>query len=326
ADLPDDAPSGQMGPKLLSQITVLAGQCHLSISKIQALLRNQYGTHFSTGAISEAQGRVSAMLTPVHQALHHHVKQSAVIHIDETTHSRNGEAANRWVWLLSGSDAVYQTIRYFRNTDTAKSLLDEACPAVVVTDQCASYNWLDTSRHQFCWAHVTRNLKQMAEYSGGGLTAFIGKRLVLLCHSVFRLQHRYESGDINEARWRNRMARLRKRLSAWLRKGEQVPASRYAGRCAYILKHETGLWVFLNHDGVPLTNNEAERCLRGSVIMRKICFGTSSHRGEQFRSRVLSVVETCKKRGMSALDTISDIVTAVIRKQPYPDVFGLATG
>ncbi|NAX45507.1 IS66 family transposase, partial [Photobacterium halotolerans] len=48
--------------------------------------------------------------------------------------------------------------------------------------------------------------------------------------------------------------------------------------------------------------------------------------GEQFRSRVLSVVETCKKRGMSALDTISDIVTAVIRKQPYPDVFGLATG
>ncbi|NAX46764.1 IS66 family transposase, partial [Photobacterium halotolerans] len=58
----------------------------------------------------------------------------------------------------------------------------------------------------------------------------------------------------------------------------------------------------------------------------KICFGTSSHRGEQFRSRVLSVVETCKKRGMSALDTISDIVTAVIRKQPYPDVFGLATG
>ncbi|ENM5760120.1 IS66 family transposase [Vibrio mimicus] len=325
ASLPDDAPSGQMEPRLLSHVAVLAGQYHLSISKIQRLLRDQYGTHFSTGAISEAQGKVSAMLTPVHQALHHHVKQSAVIHIDETTHNRNGEAATRWVWLLSGSDAVYQNIRYFRNAETARSLLDEASPAVVVTDQCASYNWLDSTRHQFCWAHVIRNLKQMAEYSGSGLTAHIGQRLVRLCYSVFRVQHRYENGDIDEARWRSRMARLRKRLTVWLRKGEQVPSWRYAGRCRHILKHEQGLWVFLSQKGVSLTNNEAERCLRGSVIMRKICFGTSSHRGEQFRSRVLSVVETCKKRGLSALDTISNIVTAVVRKQAYPDVFGLTS-
>ncbi|WP_340619210.1 IS66 family transposase, partial [Xenorhabdus entomophaga] len=74
----------------------------------------------------------------------------------------------------------------------------------------------------------------------------------------------------------------------------------YAGRCAYILKHEAGLWVFLHHKNIPLTNNEAERCLRGGVIMRKICFGTNSYRGEQYRSRLLSVVETCKQRGLSA--------------------------
>ncbi len=304
-----------MGPRLLSYIAVLAGQYHLSISKIQRLLRDQFATHFSTGAISEAQGRVSSLLTPTHQALHHHVKQSAVLHIDETTHHRNGEDTTRWVWLLSGSDAVYQNIRYFRHAETAKSLLDETCAAVVVTDQCASYNWLNPSRHQFCWAHVTRNLTQMAEYSGQGQTAYIGKRLVLLCQRVFRTQHRYEEGDIDEACWRNRMRRLRKSLNSWLQKGEAAPATRYAGRCRYILKHEEGLWVFLHHHGVPLTNNEAERCLRGSVILRKICFGTSSHRGEQFRSRVLSVVETCKKRGLSALDVISEIVTAVTQKR-----------
>ncbi|PCS23799.1 hypothetical protein BTN49_0768 [Candidatus Enterovibrio escicola] len=33
--------------------------------------------------------------------------------------------------------------------------------------------------HQFCWAHVTCNLQQMAEHSGGGLTSHISKRLVL---------------------------------------------------------------------------------------------------------------------------------------------------
>ncbi|PCS21840.1 hypothetical protein BTN49_2526 [Candidatus Enterovibrio escicola] len=54
-----------------------------------------------------------------------------------------------------------------------------------------------------------------------------------------------------------------------------------------------------------------------------ICFGTSSHLGEQFRSRVLSVMEACKKRGLSGLNVISDVVSSVIRKQSYPDVFNL---
>jgi len=48
-----------------------------------------------------------------------------------------------------------------------------------------------------------------------------------------------------------------------------------------------------------------------------------SERGEQFRSRVLSVVETCKKRKISAFEVISSIVGAVIRREPYPDVFNL---
>lgn len=321
--LPSDAPTGQLGPRLMSHIALLAGQYHLSIGKIQRLLKDQYGTHFSTGLISEAQGRVSSMLTPLHKALHLHVKQAPLIHIDETTHQRNGELKTRWFWLLAGSDAVYQSIRYFRNQETAKAMLGEDTHAVVVTDQCASYHWLDPSRHQFCLAHVLRNLQQMADYAGSGLTAHIGARLVHLCQSIFRTQHRFEQHEQAESLWRRRMLRLRRSLQAWLRRGVQVPASRYAGRCKHLLKHEQGLWVFLDYPGTPLTNNEAERCLRGSVILHKICFGTSSYRGEQFRSRVLSVVETCKKRGLSALDVISEIVSAVTAKRPYPDVFGL---
>jgi len=121
------------------------------------------------------------------------------------------------------------------------------------------------------------------------------------------------------------MHRLRHSITRWLERGTTVPASRYAGRCRYILKYETGLWVFLNHPGTPLTNNEAERCLRGSVIMRKICYGTSSDRGEKFRSRLLSVVETCKKRKLSPITVISKIITAVVGKCDYPDVFELSS-
>ncbi|EDQ01621.1 transposase [Shewanella benthica KT99] len=61
--LPKDTSDGQMGPRLLSYVAVLSGLYHLSVRKIQRLLQDQYGTHFSTGLISEAQGRVSSMLT-----------------------------------------------------------------------------------------------------------------------------------------------------------------------------------------------------------------------------------------------------------------------
>ena len=180
--LPVTASASQMGPNLLSYISVLTGQYHLSIRKVQSLLKSQFGTTFSTGAISEAQGRVSNMLTPLHQALHSAIKSSPI------------------VLVIIGS--------------------------------------------------IIRNINLL------------------------------------------------------LQKGMRTPCKRYVGRCKFILKHEPSLWVFLSSPDIPLTNNEAERCIRGSVILRKISYGTSSERGDQFRSRVLSVVETCKKRKLSALSVI----------------------
>ncbi|MDO6709015.1 hypothetical protein, partial [Photobacterium sp. 1_MG-2023] len=47
----------------------------------------------------------------------------------------------------------------------------------------------------------------------------------------------------------SRIARLRKHLLVWLRKDEQIPASRYVGRCVYISNTKSG--GFLNQDRIP---------------------------------------------------------------------------
>ena len=322
--LPDTASTSQMGPNLLSYISVLTGQYHLSIRKVQSLLKSQFGDTFSTGAISEAQGRVSNMLTPIHQALHREIKYAPIVHVDETSHHRNTLAKTQWIWLASTGDTVFQKIMSSRRQECAQHILGKKFTGIAITDQCASYNWIDPLKHQFCWAHIIRNLQKMADYSGKGLTALIGEKLVLMCQSVFRIQHRYEQDQLTVHQYQKRMHRLRRSFNMLLQKGTKVPCKRYVGRCEFILKHEPSLWVFLSGPDIPLTNNEAERCIRGSVILRKISYGTSSERGDQFRSRVLSVVETCKKRKLSALAVISNIVGAVIRREPYPDVFNLA--
>ncbi len=80
-----------MGPNLLSYIAVLVRQYHRSIRKIRPLLQEQLGTTFSVGVISEAQTKVASMLTPLHQVIRDSIQKSPLVHIDETSHSRNGE-------------------------------------------------------------------------------------------------------------------------------------------------------------------------------------------------------------------------------------------
>ncbi len=68
-ELPETISDTRMGANLLSYIALQSGQVHQSVSQIQQPLKQHFGPGFSRGAISEAQGRVSAMLTPTHQAI-----------------------------------------------------------------------------------------------------------------------------------------------------------------------------------------------------------------------------------------------------------------
>ncbi|WP_199861926.1 IS66 family transposase, partial [Vibrio tasmaniensis] len=129
--------------------------------------RRQLGTTFSVGAISEAQTKVASMLTPLHQAIKQALKKAPLIHADETSHHRNDEQSLRWCWLVASDDLVYEQILYSRSASSAKKVIDEDYTGIVVSDQCSSYNWIAADRHLLCWAHVKRNLQQMADYSGG---------------------------------------------------------------------------------------------------------------------------------------------------------------
>jgi transposase len=192
-----------------------------------------------------------------------------------------------------------------------------------VTNACPSYNWINPEKHQLCWSHVTRNLQQIADYSGGGYTAYVGRRLTLVANMIFRIRHRLERNEISHAQYLRRMQRLQKSLDDWLEKGSTLIVQRYKGRCEKLQQHRQSLWLFLNNTSILLTNNEAERRIRGCVIQRKISYGTTSDAGDKFRDRIHSLVETFKKRVLSTYGVFSEIVQAVTARQPDPNVFNL---
>ncbi|GGB55254.1 IS66 family transposase ISH10B [Oceanisphaera marina] len=316
ARLPETVSHTQMGTNLLSYIALQSGQYHQSISQIQSQLKQHFGLRFSRGAISEAQGRVSAMLTPTYQAIKQQVQTAAHIHADETRHQRGGE--RRWMWLALSKVAVCFMTAFGRGQDAAQRLLgDVPDTSVLVTDQYAGYRFIDNGQRQLCWAHVARNVAAIAD-SSERTNHPIGARLVLLADTVFRTRHRWENGELEHAQYQRRLRRCRQSWQAQLKRGMVLCSSRYRGRCRWLLNDDDMLWTFLEDDQVALTNNEAERALRGYVLWRKGSYGVWSQRGEQFRQRILSLVETAKRLGRCPQEWLRAVVRACIEKTNYP--------
>lgn len=319
AERPAALPDGQMGPRLLARVGVLTGRYYLSIRQLQALLAESHGVQFSIGALSQAQGRVSTLLTRTQQALVAAVQASARVHVDETSHQRCAEA--RWTWGAVGETAACFEFLPSRARYCAQHLLGEQPAGVLISDGYGVYRWLPPEQHELCWAHVIRGLREIAERPGDA--GRLGRRLLRLAQTVLRVRHRFDRTELPEPRYLRRMQQLRRRLQAALRLGAQQLQGRYAGRCQHLLAHEARLWTFLRAPDIALTNNAAERALRGAVLWRKASFGVWSHRGEQFRGRILGVVETCRMRGLSVMAVVHRIVAAVLAREPYPDVFGI---
>lgn len=148
--LPETVSDIQMGVNLLSYIARQSGQFHQSVTQIQQQLKQHFDLGFSRWAISEAQGRVSTLLTPIHQAIKQQVQSVSLIHADETRHQRGGE--RRWMWMALSKIAVCFMTTYGRGIGAAKRLLGSALAGVLVTDQYAAYRFVDDSQRQLCWA------------------------------------------------------------------------------------------------------------------------------------------------------------------------------
>ena len=76
-----------------------------------------------------------------------------------------------------------------------------------------------------------------------------------------------------------------------------------------ILNDWDAVVAFVKNPGLPATNNEAERALRKAVIFRKITFGTRTTEGSRSYCSFISVVETCRLRGIDPWNYIAMTLT-----------------
>ena len=67
-------------------------------------------------------------------------------------------------------------------------------------------------------------------------------------------------------------------------------------------KNRTKLFTFLDCDGVPWNNNNAEHAIKAFARLRHTLGGTSTVKGLEEYLVLLSISETCKAKGTDTLD------------------------
>jgi transposase len=312
ARLPQEIPTGQMGPGLIAWIALMSGHFRLSTRTIQTLLAMQWGLHFSTGAISEAQEPVAQWLEPLVDHIGETLRQAPVAHADETTHFRGPGRA--WLWVLCTPQLAFFMVHASRGMKAARHLL-EHYSGILISDRHGAYGIHPQAQRQLCWAHVIRNLERISGRKGD--PGVLGLWLVKFARLIIQLEHRWRNSGYRSEHYRRRLLAARINFRVALEQGQQAHAGQRTGHaCAALLRDEPMLWRFLESPGLDLTNNQAERALRPYVIWRKTSFFTQSERGDRFRAHVMSVCESCRRLDLCAYRLLRQVCEQGIRKQP----------
>jgi hypothetical protein len=276
----DEPPHGHLGLRVLGLVTELRTRAGMSYPHIAALLSG-WGFSVGAGTLTKACRRVAEWLTPMHRELLARIRDAPFKHADETSWPVNGR--NGWCWgFVHGTTCAY-VIEPSRGAKVARAVLGDDPFGTLISDFYGVYVWLGR-KHQWCWAHLLREAKEVAAVGGRGAARF---RETL--GAIFRDAEIVATAGLPAPALQREAAAIAQRLSD-LRKGKSrcEGVERLKTRIA---NHQDGLLTFLHHPEIEPTNNRAERELRPIVLVRKTTGGSRSWDG----ARTLAVLASCQR-------------------------------
>jgi transposase len=314
AALPDGVSGSSFGPRLHGLVGLLAADARVSRRNIQGLIGGVFGCPISVGAVDGMLARLGdALAIPYEQAVAF-VRDSAAAGVDETSWKIDGE--NSWMWGAFTDQVGVMRIDPERSAEAATRLLGDF-DGIVSCDRYRAYN--QYPQRQLCWAHLDRNLSELALYPEP--TATTANDLKRICDDVFAAWRSYADQHNNRTELQRQVSVIRTRMLRLLKPAASNGRDKKARRfCRTLLNDIDEYFTFARVPGVEPTNNDAERGLRRAVITRKLTFGNRSPRGAQTTERLLTAAETCRRQGRSLYHYLTDTARAAANRDPTPSL------
>lgn len=291
---PDDViPHCRFGLTLMLYVLVLRYTMRLPYNRIAKLL-SMSGIKASEGALVGAVKLLASYFGEEYERLKQEIKQLRHVHVDETGWRVNGE--NRWLWDFIGEKVALYGINKHRSSEVAKETLGEDFEGTLVSDCFAAYSKLPYAS-QKCWVHLLRDTRELESKEGRRMH----RRLKRLLRDALAAK---EQGTIETAKFEDRLQSIANESYS------NAGCSKIAKR---LRKHAESWLRFIADEELEFHNNEAERALRGSVVMRKITGGNRSESGARTHEVVMSVMHTCELRGVDFFSYTQDLISGQLQ-------------
>ena len=331
-------PRGFAGPNLLAMILFEKFGQHQPLNRQSERYRRE-GIDLSVSTLADQVGACTAVLQPLHALIERHVLAAERLHGDDTTVPilAKGKTVKGCIWTYVRDDrpfdgrappaALYYASRDRRHEHPSRHLRDFA--GILQADAYDGYNELyDSSRSHgaitsaLCWAHARRQFFELADIAanarrGKDAAAIspIALEAVKRIDVLFDIERDINGRSVEERQRvrREQSAPVLAALEAWLRE-ERSRLSRSASVAKpidYMLKRWQRFARFIDDGRVCLTNNAAERALRGFALGRKSWLFAGSERGANRAAVMATLIMTAKLNGVDPQAWLADVLARI---------------
>ena len=331
-------PRGWAGPNLLAMILFEKYGQHQPLNR----QRDRYareGVDLSLSTLADQVGACTVALRPLHDLIEAHVMAADRLHGDDTpvpVLARGKCATGRaWVYVrddapFGGADPPAALFRYSRDRSGDHPVGHlKSFAGILQADIYAGFNRLYAAGRSpgpiiggACWAHSRRKFYELADIAASkrrGRNAPPISPLALEAVKRIDLLFDIERG-INGKSARERLA-MRQELSApvladlknWMQ-AERAKLSRHssvAKAMDYMLRRWEMFARFLDDGRICLTNNAAERCLRGIALGRKSWLFAGSDRGGVRAAAMYTLIGTAKLNDVDPQAWLADALARI---------------
>jgi transposase len=287
-------PGSPFGERIAALVTALRYGHGVSYGRMSQMLGELFGLAISQGAIANLLKRVKGQLESEVDGILQRLRRSKLVGSDETSARVNGK--NQWEWVFQNEQVCFHIIRPSRGGEVIVEVMAGHRPEVWVSDLFSAQKMHPATTWQVCLAHQLRDCQYGID-AGDEVFSARMKRVLL---RAFVLQKRWPSlAESTRYQYRCRLSRDLKAVLGLM--PTQADGIRLQKRYRGLQEH---LFLFLDDLSIPPTNNASEQALRWSVIFRKVTNGFRSDWGRDLFAAVRSVVNTGKRQGLSAFESI----------------------
>jgi transposase len=331
-------PRGFAGPNLLAMVLFEKFGQHQPLNR-QSERYAREGIDLSLSTLADQVGACATVLRPLHALIEQHVLAADRLHGDDTTvpilAKSKTTTGRAWVYVRDDRPfgatappaALFHASRD-RSGDHPERHLKQFT-GILQADAYAGYNRLYHPDRKpapvteaLCWSHARRKFFALADIAANarrGKTAPPISPIAL--EAVKRIDLLFDiERDINGLAAEQRLAARRERsaplvaeLEEWMR-GERAKLSRHAPVAQaidYMLKRWKGFAHFLADGRICLTNNAAERALRGLALGRKSWLFAGSERGADRAAVMYTLIGTAKLNDADPQAWLADVLARI---------------